>query len=200
MVGTKEVYCKKCGKALFYIPDGYEMSIKVLCIDCGNNKRSSKKKQKQRTAVDNYVRIRKGKRLDVHPTYCFRSPPEANFARLLSYLGKIDWKFEERVFTFAQEEYQRGPWQYIPDFEVKKSSHKIFTPGFYEIKGWMNPESRSRLRRFRKHYPKEAAKMTVILQRKSEKKATKFCIKNGFRVMYIDELAKEYAEHIPTWE
>ena len=193
----RKIKCSKCDKPLFYLPLGYDMSFSIVCVEC-EGKKSSKKKASSpvQTATANFARVKKGIRPDVHPTYSFRSPTEANVARIFEQTN-TKWVYEERVFVFPDRKVK--PFQYIPDFEVTKGS-KLFPPGWYEVKGWMDSKSRGKLRTFRQKYPEEADKMTLILYSHGEKKATEFCKKMKFKIMYYDDLTKEFATTIPTWE
>jgi len=191
-----KVICSKCKQPAFYLPSKYDMNIPILCIACGSGKKRTVK-----TAAARYANIKRGKREDLGDDF-FRSPTEANFARALVSL-KIPYEFEKRVFTFAN--YERKPFQYIPDFKIlphksKSAWGKQFTPGWYEIKGWMNSESRSKLKRFRICYPEEAKKMTVVVYARSDRAAAEFCKKEGFRVLYWDVIRKDFEVKIPTWE
>jgi hypothetical protein len=206
MVGSRVINCSKCGRELFYLPDSYKMSCKVICVDCGNKTPKKKRvgKAVKRTAVANYAKIKKGIRKDIHPTYMFRSPTEANFARILDFHG-AQWKFEERAFTF--DGYKTKPYVYIMDFEVtsgpkrkKKELLEDLEPGFYEVKGYMNVQSRKKLRRLKMKYPNDAQKTTVIIYSKYNKKDIELCEKHGYRYMFYDVLTKHYEPLIPTWE
>ena len=205
MVGQHIVKCSKCGKDLFYLKDGYGMADVVVCIECGEKKKSTKKKKKVKTiktAAANYARTRKGKRLDIHPTYMFRSATEANFARILEHLG-MQWKFEERSFVF--DGYKTKPHVYIMDFEIikidkRKTVPEGMTEGFYEIKGYMNAQSRNKLRRLKKNYPEEAANTVVVIYTKYKKADIAFCEKLGYKYLFYDVLTKEFEPLIPTWE
>ena len=195
----RKIKCSKCGKDLFFLPVGYDMAFTVVCVEC-ETKTDSKKKASPappvRTATANFARTKKGPRLDVHPTYSFRSATEANVARIFEY-SKVQWNYEQRVFTFADRKVR--PFQYIPDFEIVKGTVP-FSPGWYEVKGWMDSESRGKLRVFKQKYPEEAARMTIILYRSGEKKNIEFCKNLGYRVLFFDQLTKEFAPIIPTWE
>lgn len=192
----KKVKCKQCSKALFYLPASYTMGVDIICVECeeSNGKKKPKKKPIQ-TASSTFARTRKGKREDLGDDV-FRSATEANFARILA-KRDIPYKFEQRTFFF--HDYKNKPHQYTPDFEIPKGK-KGFKPGWYEIKGWFRKEDRNKLRRFKKNYPDEAAKFTVVIYRSSEKKNIEFCEKMGFNIMFYNELTKQYAAEIPTWE
>lgn len=200
-MGTKIVKCNKCGKELFYMPESYSMSCKITCMECGGKNVKNKIK---RTAVCNFARTKKGIRKELHPTYCFRSATEANFARLLEYHG-AEWKFEERAFTF--DECKTKPHVYIMDFEILKTAKKHkkeypegLLPGYYEIKGYMTPNSRNKLRRLKKYYPVDFEKTCIVLYDHYKKKDVEFCEKLGYRYMFYSDMTKQYKELIPEWE
>ncbi len=195
-MAKKKISCKKCKKGLFYMPSGYSMDIKVTCLACTDKKPTKPKKKTRQTASACYAKMKKGPRTDVHPTYSFRSRTEANVARIFN-LQKVNWKFEERAFTFS--DYKRKPHVYIMDFEITKGNKK-FPAGFYEVKGYMTPQSRQKLRRLLKHYPEEAAKTTVIIYTKYKKKDIEFCKKLNYKIMFFDQLTKEFESKIPNWE
>lgn len=198
MTGTKTVACSKCGKELFYMPDGYKMAMKVICMECGDKKSKAKKTKTVRTASCNFARTKKGVRKDVHPTYNFKSATEANFARILTELG-LQWKYEERSFVFNG--YKTKPFVYIMDFEIIPASNIKGIPCQYiEVKGYMDARSRNKLRRLKKCYPEEAKQTLIIIYNKSKKKDIEFCDKLGFRYLFFDELTKEFESKIITWE
>lgn len=191
---TQAIRCKKCKKIVFYIPDDYSMTVKVECASCHDNYPAAKKTKE--TLAQKFSRIKKGKRLDVHPTYNFKSPTEANFARILNSLG-CEWTYEERVFTF--EGYNTKPHVYIMDFVITKGCDR-FHEMYYEVKGYMTPSSKQKLRRFKKQYPEEFSKTVVIIYSKYNKKDIEFCNKLGYKYMFYDELSKEFKDSIPEWE
>lgn len=90
-----------------------------------------------------------------------RSRWEANWARYLDWLkrrGEISaWEYEPKTFEFPL---RRGAIHYTPDFRVVDASggHE-----WHEVKGWMDPKSKTKLRRMAKYYPNETVK--VIDQR-----------------------------------
>lgn len=203
-MGTKIVNCSVCGKELFIMPYNYKMACKVTCMGCSTKKKSKLPVKVKRTAVCNFARAKKGVRKDVHPTYSFRSATEANFARILNY-HNIEWKYEERAFTF--DGYKTKPHVYVMDFEILTAAkkHKQEAPedlviGFYEIKGYMTPNSRNKLRRLKKQYPEEFKNTCVVLYHSSKKKDIEFCEKNEYKYMFYNELEKKYKSLIPEWE
>lgn len=105
-----------------------------------------------------YSRAKRGRREDLGNIF-FRSAWEANYARYLNWLiknGEIkSWEFEPQVFTFHGE--TRGVISYMPDFKVYNNNG---TYEWHEVKGWMTPKDRTKLKRMAKHYPNE--KMVLI--------------------------------------
>lgn len=105
-----------------------------------------------RPAEATHTRARGGRRADLDDRY-FRSAWEANYARWLNYLTAIGqiagWEYEPRTFEFPVS---RGNRFYTPDFRV------AFPDGrheWHEVKGWMDDNSKVKLKRFAKHYPTE---------------------------------------------
>jgi hypothetical protein len=201
MVGSRIVCCNVCGKELFYLGDGYKMAMKIVCVKCGDKKSTKVKRGSKtiKTAAANFAKTKKGVRKDVHPTYSFKSATEANFARILKHLG-VPWAYEERAFTF--DGYKTKPHVYIMDFEIRgrKELPDGLEQGWVEIKGWMNPRSRNKLRRYKKCWPEDAAKTTIVIYNKYRKDDIKFCEKLGYKYLFYDELTKKYQPLIKGWE
>lgn len=85
--------------------------------------------------------------------YC-RSRWEANYARYLHYLKESNriknWEHEPKTFWF--EGLKRGCVSYLPDFKVTNldDSHE-----WHEVKGWYDDRSKTKIKRFKKYFPKE---------------------------------------------
>ncbi len=98
-----------------------------------------------------YSRCKGGFREDIG--VYVRSGWEANYARYLNFLVsqlKIQsWRYEPRTFRFPVV---RGSTEYTPDFEVIENDNSIV---FHEVKGWMDAKSKTKLKRFAKHFPNE---------------------------------------------
>jgi len=96
-------------------------------------------------------RGRGGRRPDIDNRY-FRSSWEANWARYLRWLqsnGSIrGWEYEPETYVFHGV--TRGPLTYTPDFRITEIDG---TTVFHEVKGWMDPKSKGKLRRMAKFYP-----------------------------------------------
>lgn len=97
-----------------------------------------------------------GKRKDLDNKF-FRSKTEANYARYLN-LMKVKWEYEPREFDFAAV--RRGCVSYKPDFYLPDEDRWI------EVKGWFDKKSITKLNRFKKYYPKEYKKLTLVVQTK----------------------------------
>jgi len=84
----------------------------------------------------------------------FRSKWEANYCLYLQWQkeqGMIyDWEHEP--FTFWFLEIKRGVRSYLPDFKVWPTSEKHY---WVEVKGWMDPKSKTKIKRLKKYFPHE---------------------------------------------
>lgn len=100
---------------------------------------------------------------DIGGQHCyFRSRWEANYARYLQLLlsvGKISgWEHEPETFVFAG--LTRGCTTYLPDFRVYNKDDSI---EYHEVKGWMDPKSKTKLKRMKKYHP---TVVIVLIDRK----------------------------------
>lgn len=88
----------------------------------------------------------------------FRSKMEANFGRWLAFQKKSGliayWEHEPETFWFM--EIKRGVRSYLPDFRVTLNDGSII---YYEVKGWYDPKSITKIKRFRKYYPENTLKL-----------------------------------------
>lgn len=122
-----------------------------------------------------------------------RSGWEASVLRWLNHMG-IEWEYEPKRFYF---DYKRGARSYMPDIYLPNYEG---TDHWLEVKGRLPPSDKTKLRRFRKHYPDEFAKLMVIPPAKNSEAAA-FCRDMNIPIMaYFNELKKEYRDLIPTWE
>lgn len=135
-----------------------------------------------------YSKIKSGKRMDLGGQF-FRSATEANYARFLN-LFQVKWEYEPKEFEF--ESIARGVRFYTPDFYLPEEDRWI------EVKGWMDDKSFTRLRRFKKFFPEEFKKLTVVTESgESERKARKIGVRHIER---FDEIRKKFSLIIPNWE
>jgi len=81
-----------------------------------------------------------------------RSKWEANYARYLEFLrnaGEVkSWQHEPETFWF--EGVRRGTCSYLPDFKVVLKNGRV---EYHEVKGWMDPRSKTKIKRMAKYHP-----------------------------------------------
>lgn len=82
----------------------------------------------------------------------FRSSWEFRFASYLEMLKRgrviLEWQYEPETFWF--EGVRRGTTNYTPDFRVIMADGTV---EFYEVKGWMDARSRTKIKRMAKYHP-----------------------------------------------
>ena len=102
--------------------------------------------------------------------YYVRSKWEYNFCYYLEFLkkqGKIkEWKYEPQTFWFYK--IKRGIRSYKPDFLVFENGGTIV---YYEVKGYMDSKSKTKLRRMKKYYPHIRV---IVIDKKQYKAIMKF--------------------------
>jgi hypothetical protein len=126
-----------------------------------------------------------GKRKDL--SCFFRSKIEANYARFLNYIG-LTWAYEPKTFIF--EEIKRGTLSYTPDFYCPDNGK------WYEVKGWFDATSVTRMKRFKIYYPEEAKNTVIVAQ---SKKTYEQALVLGYDVIRYEEVEKQY-KNLPNWE
>jgi len=130
-----------------------------------------------------------GKRADLKQF--FRSNWEANVARWFNFKG-MQWQYEPQVFSFLEHGIKRGTVSYCPDFKVGAL--------WVEVKGMLDAKGMTAIRRFKKFYPLEFARMRAIVGRPGTK-ADKFFESLGVpRMAYINQLDKIHKTTLPHWE
>jgi hypothetical protein len=84
--------------------------------------------------------------------YFFKSKWEVNVAHWLQWMTELGiiagWLYEPRTFWF--EKIKRGVRSYTPDFRIDENDG---TETFVEVKGYMDPESKTKLKRMAKYFP-----------------------------------------------
>ena len=84
--------------------------------------------------------------------YFFRSQWERNYARYLQFLKEskqiTHWSYEPKTFWF--EGIKRGCVSYKPDFQIFNNDG---THHWVEVKGYYDPKSLTKIKRFKKYYP-----------------------------------------------
>jgi hypothetical protein len=98
-----------------------------------------------------HSRAKSGKREDIG--IYVRSSWEANIARYLNWMKSIGaifaWEYEADTFWFLN--FKRGTRSYTPDFKIWDRAGD--TPYYWEVKGWMDQKSQTKLSRMAKYYP-----------------------------------------------
>jgi len=137
----------------------------------------------------------------------FRSRWEANYALYLGFLIKQKqikkWEYEKDVFIF--EKIKFGTRSYRPDFKICNNDNTI---SYHEVKGYLTSQGKTKIKRFKKYYPEEFAKLEFIIPDKySRSKANGEMIKflvgdlgiDFEKIMSYKEVEK-YSKLIPNWE
>ncbi len=150
--------CVMCG-ALFYAPPAQRRRGGGKC--CSRACRDKMQATSPETFPQTQTRRGKGgKREDLENRY-FRSSWEANWARYLNWLAKIQeiqgWRYEPETFEFVG--IKRGSRFYTPDFRVVNKDGSV---EYHEIKGYMDERSATKLKRMAKYYP--AIKLILVDQ------------------------------------
>jgi len=128
-----------------------------------------------------------------------RSKMEANICRYYK-LTEIEYIYEPKEFEFKT--IKRGNRYYKPDFYLP------IIDLWVECKGWFRPADKTKLRRFKKYYPKEFNKLKFIIPDKYSKskangKMIKFLL-DDLRIDFNEILSykeiEKYGKLIPGWE
>lgn len=119
-----------------------------------------------------------------------RSAWEANFARIAKTYG-IKYEFEPKVFTFP---IKRGTKAYTPDFYFTNLDKWI------EIKGYLDNKSKIKIKRFKRYYPIEFEKFTMIISRYSSE-AKEFVEEMQVpNVVFYEDMKDFYSKIVYKWE
>ena len=111
----------------------------------------------------------------------FRSKFEANVARYYKYIGKL-YIYEHREFEFKG--IRRGSRFYKPDFYLPAPNRWI------EVKGWFRKTDKTKLRRFKKYYPEEFARLKFVIPDKYARDKA-----NGEMIKFLcDDLGVDFEE------
>lgn len=95
--------------------------------------------------------------------YYFKSLWEMNFAAYLQWLvikrEVKSWEYEPATFQFPKDKYKAGPYYYKIDFKVIENSGKVV---WYEVKGFMNNESKKKIARYKKHHEENSGQLIIV--------------------------------------
>lgn len=141
-------------------------------------------------------RTKIGKRKDLFNTFV-RSGWEADVYRVLLREGHQSVQYEPTTFTFTQFGVKHGTVSYCPDFRVTLSNGDYI---WIEVKGFMKAQDKTKIRRFKKHYPEEYKRLRAVVGSK-DTSAGKFFISMGIDIYgTIKDYKKKWATKIPNWE
>lgn len=197
---------------LEYLKTHASCPINQLCIALMNSKNQvklalagldGKTPAKKVLAGNKSFRSKIGKRPDLNNQF-FRSGWEANFYRYLKHtsLNNTLIQYEPMDFTFTIFGIVKGPAvSYTPDFKVTYTDeYGKQTYKWIEIKGFLKPADKTKLRRFKKHFPVEFAKLEAVVASKNVA-AAKFFVELGVPInVYYNDLNKQYRTEIKGWE
>lgn len=123
-----------------------------------------------------YKATKKGRRTIGDKDYFYKSAWEANVARILEKMkqaGEIkEWLYEDKIFWF--ETIRRGVRSYVPDFKVIGFDD---THEWWEVKGYWDARSLTKMKRMAKYYPKE--KMVIVDSKKYKSLMNEYKAKIG---------------------
>lgn len=138
-----------------------------------------------------------GRRKDLGNRF-FRSKMEANVARMLQYLG-LKYEYESETFDFKA--IRKGTTQYKPDFKIAgtKKADAPLRGRLVEVKGYLDPQSKTKMKRFKKYFPEEFSKLICVVQgRKSA--AYLWLSELGVKdFWFYSEIVKQF-KTLPGWE
>jgi len=118
-----------------------------------------------------------------------RSGWEAKVLRWLTSQQET-WEYEPKRFEFP---IKRGTRSYTPDIYLKDKDIWI------EIKGALSSTDKTRIRRFKKYYPDEFAKLVGIPGTPTTEAAVWFSTMGIPIMAHVLELDKEFRDVIPNW-
>jgi len=122
--------------------------------------------------------------------YYMRSLMEANWARFLTFLGYREWRGKDDPPPGRWWRYEGRRWEfkqrtrnghYKCDFEVWPGYFDPTRPyEVHELKGWLDPDSKVRLKRMAEQYPEVPVELVTSKR--------------------FNEETKKAKRHIPTWD
>lgn len=111
------------------------------------------------------------------------------------------WEYEPHIFYF--ENIKRGTRGYTPDFKLIGKGRKKFADDYIwiEVKGYLKPQDKTKVKRFKKYYPEEFARLQVITKNPNNA-ATKFYQEMGIPIFaYYDDIVKaNKTKPLKNWE
>jgi hypothetical protein len=190
-----------------WLRENKDLPINHLCGELSKSRNAVKKKlaelfgnggaEKKKVKGRSIPKTKIGKRVDCDNNL-LRSAWEANSYRYIKTLSGVDFiEVEPTTFSFAPFGVLKGTVSYTPDFKVH------FKNGDYiwiEVKGYIDRQGKTKIRRFKKFYPEEAAKLHCIVGSEKTSSAKFFVEEQIPAFFYYNEVKKEHSKSIPNWE
>lgn len=138
-----------------------------------------------------------GKRPDCDNLF-MRSGYEANCYRWFKHVVKpTRIEYEPQTFTYTQFGIVRGTLSYTPDFKITYPDGNY---KWFEVKGFLGSQDSAKMHRFKKYFPEEFIRLTVIVGRSKSKTGDFFRKLGVLKIVDYSELNKEFRHTIPGWE
>jgi protein-arginine kinase activator protein McsA len=153
-----ELTCETCGRTFTRFPSLVKSGPSFCSQECVRTnpgvrqRRSASFLKSHALTHNNYSNAKRGWREVGGKRVFFRSRMEANYARFLTFTG-VDWQFESKTFWF--EGLKRGVVSYTPDFYLPS------TDEYLELKGWMDPRSKTKLKRMARYHPEVTLRLVT---------------------------------------
>lgn len=123
----------------------------------------------------------------------YKAKAELRFAEHLQFLledGQIAfWEYEPHGSTFWFESIRRGVRSYKPDFRVVTNTGQI---QWYELKGYLNPKSMTKLRRMKKYHPDEIIILVMMRDDRRDREKIDAIRPFVYAVCYLDKVLGRY--------
>jgi len=150
-------------------------------------------------------KVKKGVRNIGGTSYNYDSGFEANYARWLEFLKRVEfcnvWQREPEQFKFYGEDFvnpvtkrklkgvSHGTMVYTPDFysEERDDKKSPWVKWYTETKGYLSPKDYTKLSRFRTYYPQHKLRLVLMRRKKAGSKESvrvDALIKQGVQVKY----------------
>ena len=169
-----------------------ELLIDAYRIDKGQSvlvkKLTNIKSKFDNPGQSGYKRLNKGFKKDIGVS--IRSGWEGNVLRWLTLENKV-WQYEPRVFFF--EDIKHGTVCYTPDVYIETDDTWL------EVKGHLPAKDKTKIRRFKKYYPEEFAKLKAVVGGPKTAAAIFYQELNVPILVYYNDL-KKLSKMIPGWE
>jgi hypothetical protein len=185
-----------------YLRSHKEDSINQLTIALAksrtaiNNKLAEQAGRPVKQSKKSGKRTKIGKRKDLFNTFV-RSGWEADVYRVLLKQGHLAVQYEPTTFTFTQFGVKHGTVSYCPDFRVTLANGDYI---WIEVKGFMKSQDKTKIRRFKKHFPEEFKRLRAVTGSRATAAAKFFCEMSIDLYGTMSEFKKQWATKIPNWE